>query len=121
MVVCIQEVFTEKARTHYATNLSAVGYNVFIPRDTDVSFLSSGLLTAVLESKYDIISDCFCSYQTMHYVEFFANKGFHILRLYDKQSGRRITIANTHMQSDTEFAWLFGTAKTDSVREAQFQ
>lgn len=119
-IICIQEAFTESARTYYKKQLELEGYNVYTPRDTGVAFLSSGLVTAILEKDYDILSDCFCSYQTMHYVEFFANKGFHVLRLYDKRTGKKVTIANTHMQSDTEIAWLYGKGITDKIRVAQF-
>ena len=120
-VVCLQEVFVESTRTYYKEQLERVGYTVRVPHDTNVALISSGLLTAVLEKEYDFISDCFCAYQQFHNVEWFANKGFHALRLLHKATRRRINIVNTHTQSDTEVSWWFGRAVVARVRRAQIE
>ena len=119
-VICLQEVFTEQRRNVYESQLNLEGYRVIRPRDTGVAWLSSGLLTAYLEKDFTYISDCFCSFNDIHDVEFWANKGFHVLRLIHKTDGRRIAMINTHTQSDNELIWFFGKAKMDKIRFNQF-
>jgi endonuclease/exonuclease/phosphatase family metal-dependent hydrolase len=119
-IVCLQEVFTESARNYYKEQLVREGYTVRLPRDTGVSVLPSGLLTAVLDRDYYVVSDCFCPYLAYHNVECFSNKGFHVLRLYHKREKRYITIVNTHTQSDTEISWWFGK-HIHNVRRKQIQ
>jgi endonuclease/exonuclease/phosphatase family metal-dependent hydrolase len=119
-IICLQEVFSEKNRQVYKEKLTRYGYSVSVPNDTNVTVLSSGLLTAVLEREYTILSECFCSFQDYHNVECFANKGFHTVRLLHKPSQRTIQIGNTHMQSNTEVSWWFGNAASD-YRKKQIQ
>jgi endonuclease/exonuclease/phosphatase family metal-dependent hydrolase len=119
-IVCLQEVFTESGRSAYKNILERAGYEVHIPRDTGVCLLPSGLMIAVLESRYRVLSNCFQSFLEFNNVEIMANKGFYTLWLQDRQSGRRIHITNTHTQSDTEISWLFGGKKAmDRVRYRQ--
>lgn len=120
-IVFLQEVFVESIRTYYKEQLELLGYKVCIPNDTDVTLLSSGLVTAVSEKVYHVKSECFCAYQQYHNVEWFANKGFHVLRLIHTPSGRHINIVNTHTQSDTEVSWFFGRAIVARVRRAQIE
>jgi mRNA deadenylase 3'-5' endonuclease subunit Ccr4 len=118
-VVCLQEVFVESTRKYYKTQLERCGYDVRIPNDYPVALLNSGLVTAVLRRNFTIVSECFCPYMDFHNVEWFANKGFHTLRLRSTASGRRIDILNTHTQSDTEVSWIFGREVTHQTRRQQ--
>jgi exonuclease III len=120
-VVCLQEVFVDPIRAYYKHTLELMGYTVCIPRDTGISFISSGLVTAVHNSEYKFLNECFCPYQNFHNVEFFANKGFHVLRLFHKASQRHVNIVNTHAQSDHELSWLFGTKKVSKIRRQQME
>jgi endonuclease/exonuclease/phosphatase family metal-dependent hydrolase len=120
-IVCLQEVFTESARAYYKDQLEREGYRVCIPRDSGVTLLPSGLVTAVREKDFQVLSDCFCPYLHYHNVELFANKGFHALQLRCLKTQRRCRIVNTHTQSDTEISWWWGTAVTTRIRRAQFQ
>ena len=117
VVVCLQEVFVESTRTFFKEHLERAGYSVCIPRDTNVAALTSGLLTAVLARECTIVSDCFYPFLDFHNVEWFANKGFHALRLRTRTGG--LHIVNTHTQSDTEISWLFGRGVTDAIRKKQ--
>jgi hypothetical protein len=92
---------------------------VRIPNDHPVALLSSGLVTAVLRRDYTVLSECFCPYMDFHNVEWFANKGFHTLRLRSVSTGCRVDIMNTHTQSDTEISWIFGREITHSIRRRQ--
>ena len=120
-VICLQEVFVEANRTYYREQLERSGYHVLLPKDCDVALVTSGLLTAVLSSKFELISDCFYPYLHYHNVEIFANKGFHAVTVRERLTRRRLIIANTHMQSDTEMKWIFGRKVTAEVRKAQHQ
>lgn len=117
-IVCLQEVFCYSTRMYYKEQLERSGYKVSIPNDTNVTLLPSGLLIAVLEREYTILSECFCCFQEYHNVEWFANKGFHTVKLLHK-SGQRISIGNTHTQSNTEISWWFGSKASD-IRKQQF-
>ena len=118
-IICLQEVFCESTRFFYKTKLEKSGYYVSIPNDLGVTALSSGLLIAVLSSKYRVISECFCCFQNYHNVELLANKGFHTIRLIDLSTNRPLVIANTHTQSNTEISWWFGSKASD-IRREQF-
>ena len=116
-IVCLQEVFCESNRQIYTKRLERSGYIVSIPNDTNVTMFSSGLLIAVLEHTYTIENECFCSFQDVHNIEIFANKGFHVVQLREKQSNRIIKIANTHTQSSTELTVSFETTVSDIRRK----
>ena len=120
-IICLQEVFVEANRAYYKEHLERNGYTVVIPRDRDVAWLSSGLLMAFLSRRFEFISECFYPYLAYHNVEVLANKGFHAVTIREKLSRRVVVIANTHMQSNTEMAWIVGTKVTDDVRKAQHQ
>jgi exonuclease III len=120
-IICLQEVFCESTRLFYKEHLERSGYFVSIPNDTNITFLSSGLLIACLESKYKLVSECFCSFQDYHNVEMFANKGFHTVRLIDTKMNRPLIISNTHVQSNTEISWFFGTTASDYRKKQMTQ
>ena len=120
-ILCLQEVFVNKNRDYYVEQLQRYGYHVIVPRDQDTSFLGSGLLTAYLESEYTLRSDCFCSYQSYHNVECFANKGFLSVVLQHRSSRRYVRIINTHTQSNTEISFFFGKLVIDNIQKKQFQ
>lgn len=119
-ILCLQEVFTMKARRYYIELLEHVGYSIVLPEDTNLTILSSGLLTGFLQSHYSCTSSVFCPFMSNHNVEWLANKGFHVLRLNQKTGGS-IAIINTHTQGDTDVSWIFGRAIIDKVRLEQFQ
>jgi exonuclease III len=100
-IICLQEVFTERARDFYKIFLEAIGYTVIIPNDRDVTWLPSGLLTAFKRRKFRLLDKLFCPYIDSHNLEWFALKGFHILHLETVESHRRFYLVNTHTQSDT--------------------
>jgi len=56
-----------------------------------------------------------------HNVEWFANKGFQVLRLRKRSNQAPVIIANTHMQSNTEISWWFGSNVIKEIRYAQTQ
>jgi len=118
-VICLQEVFVEANRKYYKEHLERNGYRVCIPRDTGVSLVTSGLLTAFLTSRFEHINECFYPFLAYHNVEIFANKGFFSIILRDRLTRRVLVIANTHTQSDTELKWIFGTKVTHNIRKAQ--
>ena len=117
-IICLQEIFCLHTRKFYVEQFERIGYSVSVPNDTNVTWLPSGLLIAVLESDYTIENSCFCSFQDYHNVEWFANKGFHVVNLRHS-SGRRLRIANTHTQSNTEISWWFGSTASN-IRKKQF-
>lgn len=119
-IICLQEAFRPSIRQYFQEQLVRHGYRVCIPRDEGIAYMNSGLLTAVRESEYTVVSDCFSPYHDVHNLEYAANKGFHAVRLQHRKSRRRITIINTHTQSDTEVSWLFGKT-VHHTRRAQFQ
>lgn len=118
-IICLQEVFTKKARNYYIKMLEHVGYSIVVPEDGDVTALPSGLLSGFLRRMYCLESSVFCPYTSYQNVEVYANKGFHLLRLKNR-AGKRLVIINTHMQSDTEARVFFGKKAVDSVRFQQF-
>lgn len=119
-IICIQEAFRPQVRHYFQEQLARHGYHVCIPRDEGVAYMNSGLLIAARESEYAVISDCFSPYHTVHNLEYIANKGFYAVRLLHRKLQRRITIVNTHTQSDTEVSWWFGNSAHNTRRE-QFQ
>jgi exonuclease III len=118
-IICLQEVFTKKAINHYVNTLRYYGFVACIPDDNNCTILSSGLLT-FYNQKHICISSVFCSYQNYHNVEWFANKGFHVVRLKTKKNFF-FNIVNTHTQSNTEVSFFFGTKIIDVIRKTQFQ
>ena len=118
-ILCLQEIFCFSTRQYFKEQLERIGYRVSLPNDTNVTILPSGLLIAVLESEFTILNECFCSFQDYHNVEWFANKGFHVVHLRHV-SGRTLRIANTHTQSNTEISWWFGSKASD-IRKKQFE
>ena len=119
-IVCLQEVFLDSMRNYYKEQLTRYGYTVVIPRDSDVSLLPSGLLTAFLEKDYRVVRDCFYPYMTYYNIEVFVNKGFHTVHLRQLKDGGEIVILNTHTQSTTEVSWLFGNKYVEQARKQQF-
>ena len=119
-IVCLQEVFTERARDFYKSQLELHGYTIVVPHDRDVTVLSSGLVTGFLTACYELVSTCFCPFLQYHNVEIMANKGFHTLRLRCKRAKRIFSVVNTHTQSDTEISWWFGPKVTYAIRKKQF-
>ena len=117
-ILCLQEVFTQKARDIFVKFLNRHGYEVCIPDDSGVTLLGSGLLTCFKIAKFQLLSHVFCSFQQYHNVEWFANKGFHCVRL---KGTHTIAILNTHTQSNTEVSFLFGKKVIHEIRAAQFE
>lgn len=107
-LLCFQEVFTSKGRAQLTRILESHGYEVHIPRDEGVSWLTSGLLTAVKHRRFRVLTSCFQSFLAYKNVEIFANKGFHILWLEDCWTRRRFFLVNTHTNSDPEIPWFSG-------------
>lgn len=118
-IICLQEVFHSVNRKYYYEFLSKIGYTVCIPYDEDVTLLPSGLLTAIKNEDFKVVNQCFCSFQHFHNVEWFANKGFHILTLLNKTTNKIVRIVNTHTQSDTFISYFFGRKVTREIRYKQ--
>lgn len=117
-IICLQEVFTERARNFYKIFLEAIGYMVLLPNDGDVALLPSGLVTAFRQSKFRLVGKVFCPYIENHNFEWFAMKGFHVLQLEQLADGQQFYITNTHTQSDT-LNWIFGRKGVRGVRQRQ--
>jgi exonuclease III len=118
-IICLQEVFLDRSRAFYKDFLEYLGYTVLIPRDDNVTLLPSGLLTAFKKTEFTVLSDCFCCFQDVHNVEWFANKGFHVARVIHRASRNVVSIVNTHTQSDTEVSWIFGRRIIAEIRKKQ--
>jgi len=118
-MLCLQEVFTNVLRAFFSAELTALGYTVVSPRDEGVAILGSGLLTAVKNTRFRILSTCFYPYTIYHNVEIGVNKGFHTVRLRDAD-GRRVLLVNTHTQSDTLFGTVGLFSTVSAVRAMQF-
>lgn len=114
-LLCFQEVFTAKGRAQLRSILETHGYQVCEPLDGDVSFLGSGLLTAVLRGRFRVLTTCFQSFMAYKNVEIFANKGFQVLWLEDCWTRRRFYLVNTHTNSDPEIPWFNGNTYTSIV------
>jgi endonuclease/exonuclease/phosphatase family metal-dependent hydrolase len=117
-IVCLQEVFTERARNFYKMFLEAIGYTVLLPNDSDVALLPSGLVTAFKTAKFTLVDKVFCPFLENHNFEWFAMKGFHVLHLERRVDGRRFYLTNTHTQSDTLNS-IFGRRSVRGVRQRQ--
>jgi endonuclease/exonuclease/phosphatase family metal-dependent hydrolase len=117
-IVCFQEVFLNAAKETLRRVLERAGYQVLFPHDQGVSWLSSGLVIAIRQ--FHVYSSVFCPYLTCHNVEWFANKGFFLVRLLDPISGRRLCLINTHTQSD-DGARFFGKDFLAAIRHQQAQ
>ena len=117
-IICLQEVFLERSREFYKLFLEAIGYVVILPHDMDVTVLPSGLVTAFKRSEFNLLSKVFCPYLDTHNLEWFALKGFHVLKLQQISNGRIFYLANTHTQSDT-FVKLFFGKELDRMRHLQ--
>lgn len=118
-IVCLQEAFVPSVRQFYKHALERIGYRVYIPHDTEICLLNSGLLIAVWDTAWRVESECFCPYLDVHNVEWFSNKGFYLLRLRNKETLQCFELINTHTQSDTEVSWIFGRKTTDAIRKKQ--
>jgi exonuclease III len=116
-VLCFQEVFTDKLRSYFSSELKAHGYTVVSPRDGGVTVLGSGLLIA-FSTKYTLLGDCFYPYTIYHDIEIGVNKGFQTVRLLSNE-GRRYIVANTHLQSTTAFNILDRSSTVPAVLKAQ--
>lgn len=119
-ILCLQEVFLERSREFYKMFLEAIGYEVVLPHDMDVTVLPSGLVTAFKRSEFTLLGKVFCPYLNTHNLEWLALKGFHVLKLQQKRNGRVFYLANTHTQSDT-FVKLFFGKELDRMRTLQAQ
>lgn len=117
-VVCLQEVFTERARNFYKMFLEAIGYTVLLPNDGDVALLPSGLVTGFKRKKFALLDKVFCPYLENHNFEWFAMKGFHVLHLRRLTDGRQFYLTNTHTQSDTLNS-IVGVRAVRGVRQRQ--
>jgi endonuclease/exonuclease/phosphatase family metal-dependent hydrolase len=117
-VLCFQEVFTDKLRDYFSTELPKHGYTVVSPRDKGVTILGSGLLIAFSSTQFTLLSSCFYPYTVYHDIEIGANKGFQTVRL-QANDGRRYIIANTHLQSNTPFNVIGGSSDVPRIRKAQ--
>lgn len=115
-LLCLQEVFTSRGRDILTRILEAHGYHVLSPLDGGVTFIGSGLLTAVHRSRYRVRTSCFQSFMAYKNVEIFANKGFHSLWLEDVGNGRRFYLVNTHTNSDPEVPWFNGNTYQEIVK-----
>jgi len=91
-----------------------------VPNDSDVTWLSSGLLTAILDSQYKVMRAAFFPYMSVGNVEVFANKGFFKVCL-SNNNGNSVIIVNTHNQSNTEVSWWFGERVVRNFQKQQFQ
>jgi exonuclease III len=100
-VVCLQEVFTDKARKVYTDLFCVAGYTAVVPRDYGVTFFPSGLLTLVRNDTLKLVTERFEPFLAYDTVEVGANKGFQCMVLYHREAGRMITLVNTHTQSTT--------------------
>ena len=118
-VICFQEVFTQRDRALISTILGRNGYTVRVPHDEGVSLFPSGLVTAVLNSVYEVQESSFRPVLTSPNVEIFANKGFHRIALQCRVSNRRFHVINTHTQSDEEVLCWTRYAFKKSIRYQQ--
>ncbi len=118
-VVCFQEAFTAHGRQTIRERLERHGYSVLLPRDEGVSLFPSGLVTAILNTHYDILETSFQPFLSYHNVEIFANKGFQRITLRDRRTQRRLHILNTHTQSDEEVLWWTPYSYRKSIRHQQ--
>lgn len=118
-ILCFQELFTDSGRGFYTSQLSRLGYTVFIPRDNNVAMFSSGLLIAVLPTVYTVTETIFRPYMDYNYSDRFANKGYFGVRLKENTSGNEFYLFNTHMQSDWEGSYIIGRNSTVRIRRKQ--
>jgi endonuclease/exonuclease/phosphatase family metal-dependent hydrolase len=118
-IVCIQEIFQDADRDTMKRCLEAGGYTVQIPMDFIPACLSSGLLTAVRSQRFTLHNSIFQPFFHNFLEDTFANKGFHILTLYDPRHNRYFRILNTHLQSNVELSCIIGTKIVCAVRNNQ--
>lgn len=119
--VCLQEVFTEGRIKMLTDTLIKNGYTVIKPADfaARTNLLSSGLLTAVKKSDWDVLEEGFQFYQQSTPFENITNKGFHWLKLQNFNTRQTITIFNTHMQADNPINIVSGCLDTRPIRQSQ--
>jgi exonuclease III len=121
--ICLQEVFTQKRIDILTKSLNKNGYTVLKPNDFKErrNLLSSGLITAIKNNTWDIISDIFIAYNDSVGAELLANKGFHIVTVKHKKKNETIILINTHMQSDNPTTYFAGCLDTRPIRRNQAQ
>jgi exonuclease III len=121
--ICLQEVFTQGRIEILSKSLIKNGYNVLKPNDfkDHKNLLGSGLLTGINNSKWNIISDTFITYNESVGAELLANKGFHCIELQHKINQLPLLIINTHMQSDNPTTYFGGCLDTRPIRNSQAQ
>jgi exonuclease III len=121
--VCLQEVFTPGRVDNLTNGLVKNGYTVFKPNDfaKRKNLLSSGLITAISNARWTLLSEGFETYETCAGAEHLANKGFHWLLLKHKLTGENFIIVNTHLQADHPFNYFAGCMDTRPIRRAQVE
>jgi exonuclease III len=119
--VCLQEVFTEGRIKMLTDSLLKNNYTVVKPNDFAArsNLLSSGLLTAVRKDLWHILDEGFQYFIQSTPFENITNKGFHWLKLTNKQTKTCITIINTHMQADNPINIISGCLDTRPIRHSQ--
>lgn len=119
--VCLQEVFTIGRIKMLSDSLLKNNYTVVKPNDFAMrsNLLSSGLLTAVRKDVWEILDEGFQYYIHSTPFENITNKGFHWLKLINKQTKTHITIVNTHMQADNPINVVSGCLDTRPIRRSQ--
>lgn len=122
-LICFQEVFTQSRIDILSNALSKIGYTILKPNDFKewTNFLGSGLLTAIKNKDWSIISDTFITYNTRVGAEIITNKGFHSIELQHKASMEYVVVVNTHMQSENPSTYFGGCFDTRPIRKAQAQ
>ena len=121
--ICLQEVFTQKRIDILTTSLNKNGYTVLKPNDFKErkNLLSSGLITAIKNTSWDIVSDTFIRYNESAGAELLANKWFHSIIVKHKKLGESVILINTHMQSDNPTTYFVGCLDTRPIRNKQTQ
>jgi endonuclease/exonuclease/phosphatase family metal-dependent hydrolase len=118
-IVCFQELFTAKGKQLYSEKLSDAEYEVLFPMDEGVTLFPSGLCVCIQRPVYRVLDTFFRPFLTYNYSDRFANKGFFGIHLENRETGKRMYIVNTHVQSDWELTHLFGNSDTYKIRRNQ--
>jgi hypothetical protein len=119
-VVCLQEVFLQQMQDLYSSLFSRAGFIVIVPRDKGFSFFPSGLLCLVKMTRFQVLSHRFEPFLSHDFVEIGANKGFQLLVLQSKVTGRLVSLINTHMQSTTVMTVFESKAGIQRILREQF-
>ena len=120
-LIFLQEVFTVGRIKILTESLEKNGYTVIKPNDLALrtNILSSGLLSAFKKSRWNLLQEGFQFYEQSTLIENFANKGFHWLKLIQKNNLDPIMVINTHMQADNSVNFLTGYTDTKPIRRSQ--